>query len=176
MNPFYRTLLTAALVLSVSGCGGGSGGGVMDKVLQDFGIRDRPEGYESGSDKVFSQLNHIGRADLDRLNTLNRAGEVKFEEGADGFGKFYRELKIYEDFHPLDARSAPRSGGDRSSGYIGLIEYSYRIHQSLRKNTRVEAQVEPASIATNITGRESIRYRFDRAGNLVGESGEVVDR
>ncbi len=156
------------------GCASDSETGVVDKVMQDFGLRERPEGYVSGEDNAYAQLPGIGRTEIQRLNNENRHGEVKFEEGDDGFGKFYKEVKVYEDFHPLDARASGRGPTNEQGGYVGIIEYSYRIHQSLRKNTRAEASAEPASVVTDFTDRETLRYRLDRSGAWGGSPGERV--
>ena len=144
--------------------------GVANKVMADFGLRDRPEGYVSGSDQVYTRLQEVGATELKRLNMRNRHGEIKYEgEGLQG--QFYKEVKVYEDFHPLDVRSFAGTMG-RERGYYGFIQYSYRMYQSSRKTTRVEAQAETASIPVGDVDRETYRYTFGPTGNWNGGEGE----
>ena len=142
-------------------------------MLQDFGIKERPEGYESGADKVYARLNEVGQSEMKRLNLEQRHGEVKFDDKGDLHGKYYKEVKVYESFHPTDAQPTPRSAaGER--GYNGYVEYSYRIFQSARKPNRAEALAETASVPTDERGRETYRYRFNSSGFWIGGSGETV--
>jgi hypothetical protein len=138
--------------------------------MADFGLRERPEGYESGSDKVFQNLDDVAKTEIKRLNMESRQGSIKFEQ--DGMrGLYFREAKVFEDYHPLDAQMLPRtSHGER--GYTGYIEYSYRIFQSARKDSRVEAESSEADIPTGDSGREVYRYRFTAAGTWDGGKGE----
>lgn len=168
-----RTAVALALA-GLAGCATEQGS-VMDKVLQDFGLQERPEGYVSSSDRVFERLSEVGQSELRRLNTQGRHGEVKFAEQDGIQGKFYKEVKVYENFYPLDATAAARTAsGER--GYIGYIEYGYQIYQSERKNTRAEAEAESANIPTGVTGREGYRYRFNSAGMWNGAPGEPARR
>jgi len=153
----------------------GTPGEVVDKVLVDFGVREKPEDYVSGSDRVFEGLNVVAKAEMKRMNQEARRGEVKFQEEKGLRGKYYKEVKRYEDFHPQDARPAVRTAGN-GHGYVGYIEYSYRIYQSARKNTRAEAAAEPAGIPTDQVGRETYRYRFAPGGVWDGAKGEKVRR
>ena len=51
---------------------------VVDKVLQDFGLRERPEGYVSGADRVLERLSNVGAAEMKRMNLDGQHGDVKF--------------------------------------------------------------------------------------------------
>lgn len=158
------------LCLTLAGCAS-SPGEVTGKVLQDFGLRARPEGYVSGTDRVFERLNNIGKSEMKRLNMQGRHGKVMFEGEGSLRGKYYKEVKIYENYYPLDARPASRTAtGDR--GYIGFIEYAYRMHQSARKSNRTEAAAERATIPVDERGRETYRYKFNSGGYWNGGDGE----
>jgi hypothetical protein len=147
----------------------------MDKVLIDWGIRAKPEGYVTASDKVFKRLPAVGQAELKRLNIENRRGEVKFQDEGGLQGKYYKEVKIYERFHPLEATVLPK-GPEGSRGFVGYIEYSCRIYQGTRKATRAEVVAEDASIATDVTSREVYRYKFGPTGTWDSGKGELVTR
>lgn len=153
----------------VSGCGG-----TADKVLQDFGIKDRPEGYVSGSDRVMERLNDVGKSELKRLNLKDRRGEVRYDDTDPLYGKYYRVVKVYERFYPLDANASGRTSGKRERGFVGYIEYSYSYHESPRKNSRAEAAAQLADIPTGEGGRETYRYRFNSGGMWNGGKGELV--
>jgi len=144
-------------------------GGVMNKVLSDFGLKEKPEGYVSGADKVFPTLNSIGPEEMARLNAEERQGTVEFQE--EGLKrKFYKQAKVYESFYPIEV--AVGSGSERA--YVGYIDYTYQMYQSPRKDTRVAAQNETASIPTGETGRERLRYNLSQNGNWDGAKGEKV--
>jgi hypothetical protein len=160
--------LAAALVSCAS-----DSGGVVDKVLVDFGIKEKPEGYVEPSDRVYTKLDMVGKAELKRLNQANQNGEIKFQEGDGVGGKYYKEVKIYESFHPLDAQRQQRANMS-DAGYTGVVEYTYMIYQSARKSNRTEAAAEQASIRTGKGGREAYRYHFNSAGEWLGGSGERV--
>lgn len=146
---------------------------VIQKVKYDFGIGEKPEGYVTGTELVMANLRKVGESELKRMNMAGRHGEVKFQEEAGLQGKFYKEVKVYDNCYPLDARAVAKAAeGDR--GYIGLIEYSYRIYQSERFNTRTEAEAASASIPTDISGRETYRYRFTAGGIWDGSPGELT--
>lgn len=149
-----------------------SPGEVTNKVLQDFGLKARPEGYVSTTDRVREKLTAVGQTEMKRMNAEERNGEVKFQEQGAG-GQYYKEVKIYEKAYPLDARSMSGTG-PRNEGpvYSGYVEYSYQVYQSARKSTRVQAEAESATIPTGITGRETYRYNFDGTGNWDGGKGE----
>lgn len=146
-------------------------GEVMEKVAYDFGMGAKPEGYETGSERVMDNMHNVAEAEMKRMNHENRHGEVKFQEQPGFGGMYYKEVKVYEDYYVLDARPITRSTeGDR--GYVGFIEYEYRIRQSERKNTRTEASAAPALVATDESGRETFRYTFSPGGTWNGEPGE----
>ena len=170
-----KRLSIALLVLLIGGCQRGPGE-VTNKVLQDFGLQKRPEGYVSGSDRVYEKLPTVGEAEIRRMNAEGRQGEIKYqEEGLRGL--YYKEVKVYERCYPLDAQ-ASSGGSQREDGpsYVGYIEYSYRYFQSARKGTRAEAEAESASIPTDVTGRETYRYDFNSGGNWDGSAGEKSRR
>lgn len=166
-----KRFIAIAVVLVMCGCGGGGGGGVVDKVMTDFGMRERPEGYTEPSDRVFDKLDEVGKAELSRMNQRNRHGEIKFQEEQGLGGVFYKEVKVYEDYRPLDAQRLSRTS-QRERGYVGYIDYSYRVYQSERRASRTEAQSLSANIPTGDRGRETYRYRFGAAGEWDGREGE----
>jgi hypothetical protein len=160
--------------LLIAGCQSSSEGGVVNKVLADFGLKERPEGYVAPSDRVFERLDEVGAGELKRLNMENRRGEIKFQEDGPR-GLYYKETKFYEDYYPLDAQVTHSSPTDTDSHtYNGYIEYSYRVYQSARKQTRAEAEAESADIPTDEMGRETYRYRFNAGGAWMGGKGERV--
>ncbi|MBI4556399.1 MAG: hypothetical protein HY706_02335 [Candidatus Hydrogenedentes bacterium] len=148
---------------------------VMNKVLVDFGVREKPEGYVEPSDKVFARLRQVGQTEIKRMNQESRQGEIKFQEAEGLQGKYYKEVKVYENFHPLEANAVTRSG-QAERGYVGYIEYSYRVYQGARKATRAEAAAEDAGISTDLAGRETYRYKFNAGGIWEGGKGESVTR
>ena len=147
----------------------------MNKVLRDFGIRDRPEGFETGESRAMTRLNEVGNVEMKRLNLAGRRGEVKFESTGGIQGKYYKEVKVYDNFYPLDVRPAARTSTG-PGGYVGFIEYSYRLLQSARKSNRAQASAETASIGSDIRGRETYRYHLNSAGVWSGGNGELVRR
>lgn len=164
----YR-LLAAVLVIAVGLTGCSSPGTVGNKVLGDFGIIDRPDEYQSQAEAVQKSLSNVGPSELRRLNQQSRQGTVKFQE--DGLrGMYYKEVKVYEDFYPLDAR-ATRNAAQRERGFDGFIEYNYQIYQSERRPTRTEAAAESATIPTGETGGETFRYNFSSGGVWDGNPG-----
>ena len=166
--------LTAAVsALILAGCATPEEG-VVNKVMADFGLAERPEGYVSGTDRVFAQLPDVGATEMKRMNLEERHGEVKVQE--DGLRvKYYKEVKRYEHATPLDAQPAPRtSHTDRA--YTGFIEFEYVVYQSARKNSRPEAEAATADIPTDERGRETYRYRFTSGGFWDGAQGEPARR
>lgn len=166
--------LIAIMVLSfLAGCQTPEEG-VVNKVLADFGLRERPEGYVSGSDSVEARLDGVGNAELKRLNFASRQGEVKFEQ--DGIrGLYYKEVKVYEDFAPLDAQPVNKTSmGER--GYAGYIQFTYRLHQSERKSNKAEALAATADIPVGEPQHEVYRYTFGPAGAWNGAEGELTKR
>jgi len=166
---YWTCFVAIALSLVLASCQTDSGN-VVDKVLSDFGLRDRPEGYESGSDRVFQQMETVGAAEMKRMNTAGRHGEIKFEE--DGRrGQYHKEIKVYESFVPVDA-GATSGGGTRDRGFSGTIEYRYRILRGASKPTQAEAAAESATIDSGEEGRETYRYKFSVSGVWDGSPGE----
>ncbi|MBN2307528.1 MAG: hypothetical protein JXR94_01070 [Candidatus Hydrogenedentes bacterium] len=151
------------------------GGNVVETVKYDFGIGEKPEGYEAPSEKVMAQLHSVAKAEMKRMNTEGRQGEVKYQELGEVQGKYYKESKIYEQYHPLDVQPISR-GAQGERGYVGFIAYTYRIYQSERQSNRTEAAAASATISTTVTGRETYRYKFNSAGKWDGGEGEEVRR
>ncbi len=149
-------------------------GTVVDKVMADFGLRDYPEGYESGSDRVYQQMETVGVTEMKRMNTMGRHGEVKFEE--DGRrGQYHKEVRIYESFVPVDV-GANTGGGTRDRGFTGTMEYRYSILRGEPKATQAEAAAESTTITTEEKGSETYRYNFSATGVWDGAPGEKVNR
>jgi hypothetical protein len=154
--------------LCVAGCKTDGGGTVGQKVLADFGLGERPEGYVSGSDKVYQQLDTVGQAEMKRMNSEGREGKIKFEQ--DGLkGRYFKEVKVYESARPVDVKSSTASA-DR--GYVGFIEYEFRLYHGEDKPTRAEAAGQSADISTDVTGRETMRYNFNTSGTWDGGKGD----
>ncbi len=85
----YINFVLLGMVIILCSCQTGPEGGVVNKVLTDFGLREKPEGYVSETDKVFQRLGEIGATELQRLNHENRHGEVKFEQKG-ARGEYYK--------------------------------------------------------------------------------------
>jgi len=154
------------------GCAGQNGQTPMETVMTDFGLKEKPEGYVSGSDKVYENLNSVGETEMKRMNAEGRLGEVKVEE--DGLlVKYYKEVKEYTSYYPLDAKANSKAA-DRERGYVGYLEYRYRILQSPMKPTRTEAQAESATVPNGEEGRETYRYKFNSGGTWDGGKGEIA--
>lgn len=168
-----KKLSAMVLVLAIAGCGGGSSGGVVDKVMTDFGLREAPEGQAQPSDRVFAKLDGIGQSEMARMNGRGRHGEIKFQEEEGLGGVFYKEVRVYEDYRPLDAQRLSRTS-QRERGYVGYIDYTYRIYQSERRNTRNEAQALSADIPVGDRERETYRYYFGASGEWNGGEGELT--
>ncbi len=169
-----KKLLVIALGIALCSCQR-TPSEVADKVLADFGLKERPEGYVSGSDQVAERLAKVGETQMKRMNLKNRDGEVKFQDEGGLQGKYYKEVRVYEQARPLDAQPVSK-GPTGERGYNGYIEYEYRIYQSERKSNRTEAAAAPADVPTDIRGRETYRYRFTPAGTWDGGEGEKVKR
>lgn len=153
--------------LCFAGCKS-DGGGVGQKVLADFGMAERPEGYVSGSDKVFQQLDTVGQTEMKRMNAEGRDGQVKFEQNGLK-GRYFKEIKVYEAAHPVDVKASTASA-DR--GFVGFIEYECRIYRGEAKPTRAEAAAQTADISTDTVSRETMRYNFNTSGTWDGGKGE----
>ena len=166
MNKWFCMACLVGL-LSLAGCQS-DGGSVTQKVLADFGIGEHPEGYVSGSDKVYQQLDTVGQTEIKRMNAEGREGQIKFEQ--DGLkGRYYKEIKVYEAARPVDVKASSTSA-DR--GFVGFIEYEYRLYRGEAKPTRAEAAGQTATISTDVTGRETCRYNFSVSGTWDGGKGE----
>lgn len=168
-----KKILGIALLVVVCGCQSGPTD-VIQKVKYDFGIGEKPEGYVSGTDRVMENLRKVGEIELKRMNMEGRHGEVKFESGDGGLsGKYFKEVREYDNFYPLDAQPVSKAAhGDR--GYMGYIEYSYRVYQSPRFSNRTEAAAASASIPTNMQGRDVYKYRFNSGGYWDQAEGELT--
>lgn len=160
------------IVVVLSSCQTDSEGGVVNKVLSDFGLREKPEGYVSETDKVFQRLGEIGATELQRLNLENRHGEVKFEQKG-ARGEYYKEVKVYTQYYPMDAKPVSHSG-ESGQSYTATITYTYQIYRSAPKATRVEAQEATADIPTETEGREIYRYSLGPGGVWDGQKGQKV--
>lgn len=170
-NP-VKKLIAILIGLSIAGCAGDNGQTPMETVMSDFGLKEKPEGYVSGSDKVYERLNEVGETEMKRMNQAERLGEVKVEE--DGLQvNYYKEVKEYFSYYPLDASATSRAA-DRERGFVGYLEYRYRVLQGPRKPNRTEAQAESATIPTGEEGRETYRYRFASSGTWDGGKGELT--
>jgi len=122
-----------------------------------------------------TQLRGVGEAELKRMNMAGRQGEVKFQGEGNLKGQYYREVKNYEGFSPLEATgSGQASGGDR--GYAGYIQFRYRVYQSERKPNRTEAAAAPATIRTDVTGSETFRFTFSSLGTWDGQPGTRAEK
>jgi hypothetical protein len=165
-----KRLVFLFLVLSFAGCQGQGGQTVVETVMSDFGLKEKPEGYVSGSDKVVERLNEIGEVEMKRMNQAERLGEVQVEE--DGLQvNYYKLVKEYVSYYPVEASATSRAS-DRDRGFVGYIEYRYRMLQGPRKATRTEAQAESATIPSGDEGSETYRYRFNSGGTWDGAKGE----
>ncbi|MCX5771437.1 MAG: hypothetical protein NTZ09_14375 [Candidatus Hydrogenedentes bacterium] len=162
----YRLLAAAMVCALLCSCEG-----TMDKVMADFGLKARPEGYVSGSDKVMEQLDGVGATEMKRMNMAEQRGTVKFQKESEVRGKYYKEVKKYERYVPTDAQAVNRAALS-DTGYAGYLDYTYRIYQSERKPTSAEAAAESATIPTDVTGHETYRYTFSSAGQWNGSKGE----
>ena len=147
-------------------------GGPVQTVLTDFGLRPKPEGYTTISDRVYQELDKIGEAELKRLNQAGRLGTVAFQQ--DGVrGVFYKQVKVYESFHPVDVRPTSTRTNDPVS-FLGYIQYHYRMYRSPGFATRAEAQAATADLPTDEEGIETYRYSFNSGGTWTGAAGERV--
>jgi hypothetical protein len=169
-----KALLAAIVCMAMVSCETPEGG-VVNKVMMDWGLKARPEGYTSEADKVFQRLGGVGATEMKRMNAELEHGQVKFQQMTDLKGKYYKEAKVYESFYPVDVASVTRSG-ENETGFDGFIEYAYRIYQSARKSTTVEAEAETASIPTDTVGRDLFRYHFGPTGEWNGAKGEKSKR
>ncbi len=164
-----KRFMALLVCVAVSGCVRGPGE-VADKVLTDFGIKKRPEGYVTDSEKVFKQLDPIGPSEMKRMNLAQGQGTVKFQNNGLR-GLYYKEKKVYESYYPLESSAAGKTS-DGSEGFYGYIEYSYRLYQSARVETRAEAMSLDTDIPTDTTGSEAYRYHLNSSGVWDGAKGQ----
>jgi len=158
-------LLLAGLL--VTGCQTG----VVNTVLVHWGIRQAPEGTPNETDKIFNKLASVGEIEIKRMNQENQRGKILFQDKGDMRGKYYKESKVYENYFPVDVETASRVRGE-DQGFVGFIEYSYRIYQSERKTNRTEAEAQAPCIPTDQTGRERYRYAFGPTGEWNSRKGQ----
>ncbi len=168
---FFRLIAAAALVTLAAGCASDGSG---SKVLQDFGLQERPDDYVSGSDRVMAKLPDIGKAELPRLNAGSRGGDVLYEKTDSLHGAYYKKARVYEEYRPLDANYSNTRNARQEVNFVGYIEYTYQIYESPRRPSRVEAMAEIPNIPTGQRGTETMRYRFGSGGNWDGVKGEPV--
>ena len=167
----YRLFTLLALSAMAAACAGAG-----SKVMQDFGLQERPEGYVSGAERVMQKLPDVAKTEMTRLNAAARTGEVLYEKTDALSGAYYKKARVYEEFRPLDANITNRSSSRQETSYVGYIEYVYQIHESPRRPSRIEAMAENANIPTGERGSETFRYQFTSGGNWNGARGEPVRR
>ena len=172
MRRLLKLLVAPAFVCGAAAIAGCSGTG--SKVLQDFGLQDRPEGYVSGAERVLTKLPDVAKPELARLNAAARNGEVLYEKFDSLTGAYYKKVKVYEDFRPLDANYAGRTSTREDVSYVGYIEYVFQYYESPRRPSRIEASAELADIPTGERGGETYRYDFSSGGVWDGAKGEHV--
>ncbi|MFP4190845.1 MAG: hypothetical protein ACLFU6_02120 [Candidatus Hydrogenedentota bacterium] len=166
----WAAAVMLALALVVLGCQR-TPAEVGNKVLSDFGMRERAEERSSAADRVFDRLDHVGQIELDRLNTQHRHGEIAYEEEGPLRGHYYKQRREYVDYRPVNV--TPRGGsGAREKGDAGYIDYTYELYRSEPQNSRVEAQAATANMPTGATEKETLRYFFDSNGSWDGDPGE----
>lgn len=163
-----RRFGVAILCVAAAGCGS-----TGNKVLQDFGIQDRPEDYVSGADRVMVSMQDVGKVEMDRMNAVQRRGEVLYDNSDALRGAYYRRVKVYESYHPLDANAATRTSQNQPVSFVGYIEYDYQVYESSRAESKTAAATLPTDIPTDDRGREAYRYKFDSAGTWNGGKGEL---
>lgn len=169
---FRSTAWVLVCVIGLAGCAGD----VAQKVKYDFGIGERPEGYVSTTDRIMENLPEVGAVEIQRLNSEVRRGTIEFVREGEYRGKYYKKAKVYERAVPVDASAAPRTASERDTRvFHGYIDYVYRIYQGPRRDTRVEAEADRATISTSEMGRETYRYRFGLSGEWNGAPGELME-
>ena len=169
-----KALLVALICMALVSCHTPEGG-VVNKVLTDWGIRKPPEGQVSETDQIFPRLGAVGATEMKRMNTDMQKGQVKFQKESDLKGKYYKEVKVYESYYPVEVKAISRAG-ENESGYEGYIEYAFRMYQSMRRGAAVEAEAESASIPTDTAGRDLYRYHFRASGEWDGAKGDKTKR
>ena len=164
----------AILIVCVTSCQS-DGGSVVEKVKYDFGIGEKPEGYESMSDKIMARLEAVGKTEMRRMNVEGRHGTTEFQQESNLQGSYYKQVKSYESYAALEAVPVSR-GSQGERGYVGYIQFTYRMMQGERTSNRTQAEAESAGIRTDITGRETYRYTFGPGGTWDGAPGELTTR
>ena len=141
--------------------------------MVDFGLKEKPEGYQSQADVVMSRLGAVGQGEMKRMNAAGRRGEIRFQDEGGLQGKYYKEVKVYESCQAVDAQPySAGAAGDR--GYFGYVDYMYRIYQSERTANKAEAESKTADIRTDKSGHETLKYRFGAGGVWDGHEGELT--
>ena len=171
-----KYVVIAAILALMTSCATSAPDGVLNKVMTDFGLKEQPEGYVSGSDKVMEQLNTVGASEMKRMNIAEQHGVTKFQKLSDIKGVYYKEVKVYESYHPYDAQAVTGAASNSDRGYSGYIEYVYRVYQSERKDTTAAADAATADVPTDTMGRESYRYNFASGGTWNGGKGERIKK
>lgn len=167
-HPVKKSILLAILLLAPA-CTTPQGG-VANKVLSDFGLKERPEGYISKTEAIRQNLGNVGNVEIKRLNREAQNGTIEIEEV--GFTvRYYRTVKVYEQYYPMDVRAVSKSSRG-VQGFNATIEYRYRIYQSTRVSSRAEARTTLANIPTDTQGRETYRYHFSQGGTWDGAKGD----
>ena len=172
---FVRILGAAGVLAVAASCQSDGGGSVVEKVKYDFGIGEKPEGYESFGDRVMTRLDAVGKTEMKRMNVAGRYGEIQFEDEHCLQGKYYKQVKEYESYQALEAVPVSR-GSQGGRGYIAYIQYTFRVKQGERFATRTEAEAAPANIRTDVSGKETYRYTFGSGGTWDGAAGEQTSR
>ncbi|HRI86896.1 MAG TPA: hypothetical protein PLJ47_06490 [Candidatus Hydrogenedentes bacterium] len=174
---FFMRIAVPALVLmlTASSCQSDGGGSVVEKVKYDFGIGEKPEGYESVSDRIMARLDAVGKTEMRRMNVEGRHGTIEFQQESELQGKYYKQVKQYESYQALEAVPVSR-GSQGERGFVGYIQFTYRMLQSERKSNRTEAEAQSATIRTDVVNRETYRYTFGPGGTWDGKPGEATSR
>ncbi len=120
-------------------------GEVVNKVLVDFGIEDKPEGYSSMTDQVFARLDNVARAEITRMNHSERNGEVKFEE-----------ISIHWTSSP-PREPEPETGDTSGSSSTTIKSMKARVSIPALKPRRQKQTYQPGKPVTRYTVTSSAR-------------------
>lgn len=163
----YRLLFCSVALLGFSACSG-----VGDKVMQDFGLQERPADYEAGTDRASDELERVGKTEMARLNNDAREGEVVLRSENEAVGTYFRERKIYESYKVLDSfATTGRRGTGSDRGFSGYIEYTYEVYESLPAENRLLAERAPTTVSTGRRNTTVLRYEMNAAGRWNGSPG-----
>ena len=165
-----RRLMLFSVFVVLAGCSSNVG----QTVMQDFGLQDRPDDYVSGEQRVMQNMRAVGVQEMKRLNTLNRRGEIIYEEGDNFQGKYFKQVKVYERAYAVDASPEGRRSNRTVTGFTGTIEYAYQYYEGRREANRTNAEAADAVIPTGRTGRDRFRYHFSTSGNWDGNAGDSL--